>query len=232
MAVQLSPLRAVAQVRARRRGRSAGSTPPTRSPRPTCSPPARSTPRSSSARSSSSCRTTCDVRHQRRLRLRVRPAQPPQGRRRGRAARPRPAPRRRSSPAIAHVRARSSSCSLAARRPGVVAGARGEPLRRGRLLGARAALQGAAVPRLAHVEHALRQPRGLRARARGRGVRRRSCSRCSPRSSAGAWRSHAFGAVQDVVPDREGGIASIATVLGARADRAVRARHVGRRRRC
>ncbi|QUW18070.1 prenyltransferase [Agrococcus sp. Marseille-Q4369] len=29
--------------------------------------------------------------------------------------------------------------------------------------------------------------------------------------------SHAFGAVQDVVPDREGGIASIATVLGARA---------------
>ncbi|MFF1573059.1 prenyltransferase [Leifsonia sp. NPDC058292] len=28
--------------------------------------------------------------------------------------------------------------------------------------------------------------------------------------------SHAFGAVQDVVPDREGGIASIATVLGAR----------------
>ena len=34
-----------------------------------------------------------------------------------------------------------------------------------------------------------------------------------------AWgiASHAFGAVQDVVPDREGGIASIATVLGARA---------------
>ena len=32
-----------------------------------------------------------------------------------------------------------------------------------------------------------------------------------------AWgvASHAFGAVQDVVPDREGGIASIATVLGA-----------------
>ncbi|MFJ8894082.1 prenyltransferase [Leifsonia sp. NPDC102414] len=29
--------------------------------------------------------------------------------------------------------------------------------------------------------------------------------------------SHAFGAVQDVVPDREGGIASIATALGARA---------------
>ncbi|MDR7233906.1 prenyltransferase [Agrococcus sp. BE272] len=29
--------------------------------------------------------------------------------------------------------------------------------------------------------------------------------------------SHAFGAVQDVAPDREGGIASIATVLGARA---------------
>lgn len=29
--------------------------------------------------------------------------------------------------------------------------------------------------------------------------------------------SHAFGAVQDVVPDREGGIASIATVLGARS---------------
>ncbi|WP_309137104.1 prenyltransferase [Agrococcus sp. HG114] len=29
--------------------------------------------------------------------------------------------------------------------------------------------------------------------------------------------SHAFGAVQDVVPDREGGIASIATVLGATA---------------
>jgi len=29
--------------------------------------------------------------------------------------------------------------------------------------------------------------------------------------------SHAFGAVQDVVPDREGGIASIATVLGAAA---------------
>lgn len=29
--------------------------------------------------------------------------------------------------------------------------------------------------------------------------------------------SHAFGAVQDVVPDREAGIASIATVLGARA---------------
>lgn len=29
--------------------------------------------------------------------------------------------------------------------------------------------------------------------------------------------SHAFGAVQDVVPDREGGLASIATVLGARA---------------
>ena len=29
--------------------------------------------------------------------------------------------------------------------------------------------------------------------------------------------SHAFGAVQDVVPDREGGIASIATVIGARA---------------
>lgn len=28
--------------------------------------------------------------------------------------------------------------------------------------------------------------------------------------------SHAFGAVQDVVPDREGGIASIATVLGAK----------------
>lgn len=28
--------------------------------------------------------------------------------------------------------------------------------------------------------------------------------------------SHAFGAVQDVVPDREGGISSIATVLGAR----------------
>lgn len=28
--------------------------------------------------------------------------------------------------------------------------------------------------------------------------------------------SHAFGAVQDIVPDREGGIASIATVLGAR----------------
>ncbi|QEO14332.1 prenyltransferase [Agromyces intestinalis] len=34
-----------------------------------------------------------------------------------------------------------------------------------------------------------------------------------------AWgvASHAFGAVQDVVPDREGGIASIATVLGAHA---------------
>ncbi len=33
-----------------------------------------------------------------------------------------------------------------------------------------------------------------------------------------AWgmASHAFGAVQDVVPDREGGIASIATVLGAK----------------
>ena len=29
--------------------------------------------------------------------------------------------------------------------------------------------------------------------------------------------SHAFGAVQDVVPDREGGIASIATAFGARA---------------
>ncbi|WP_460632230.1 prenyltransferase [Leifsonia lichenia] len=29
--------------------------------------------------------------------------------------------------------------------------------------------------------------------------------------------SHAFGAVQDVVPDREGGIASIATALGAKA---------------
>ena len=29
--------------------------------------------------------------------------------------------------------------------------------------------------------------------------------------------SHAFGAVQDVVADREGGIASIATVIGARA---------------
>ncbi|GLI29111.1 prenyltransferase [Agromyces rhizosphaerae] len=29
--------------------------------------------------------------------------------------------------------------------------------------------------------------------------------------------SHAFGAVQDVVPDREGGIASIATVFGAKA---------------
>lgn len=29
--------------------------------------------------------------------------------------------------------------------------------------------------------------------------------------------SHAFGAVQDVVPDREGGISSIATVLGAKA---------------
>ena len=29
--------------------------------------------------------------------------------------------------------------------------------------------------------------------------------------------SHAFGAVQDVVPDREGGIASIATVIGAKA---------------
>ncbi len=34
-----------------------------------------------------------------------------------------------------------------------------------------------------------------------------------------AWgmASHAFGAVQDIVPDREGGIASIATVLGAAA---------------
>jgi 4-hydroxybenzoate polyprenyltransferase len=33
-----------------------------------------------------------------------------------------------------------------------------------------------------------------------------------------AWgvASHAFGAVQDIVPDREGGIASIATVLGAK----------------
>ncbi|WP_424937575.1 MULTISPECIES: prenyltransferase [Bacteria] len=33
-----------------------------------------------------------------------------------------------------------------------------------------------------------------------------------------AWgvASHAFGAVQDIVPDREGGISSIATVLGAR----------------
>jgi len=29
--------------------------------------------------------------------------------------------------------------------------------------------------------------------------------------------AHAFGAVQDVVPDREGGISSIATILGARA---------------
>lgn len=29
--------------------------------------------------------------------------------------------------------------------------------------------------------------------------------------------SHAFGAVQDIIPDREGGLASIATVLGARA---------------
>ena len=29
--------------------------------------------------------------------------------------------------------------------------------------------------------------------------------------------SHAFGAVQDVVPDREGGISSVATVIGARA---------------
>ena len=28
--------------------------------------------------------------------------------------------------------------------------------------------------------------------------------------------SHAFGAVQDIVPDREGGLASIATVFGAR----------------
>ena len=43
--------------------------------------------------------------------------------------------------------------------------------------------------------------------------------------------SHAFGAVQDVVPDREGGIASIATVLGARSHGAVRDRHVARRRR-
>jgi 4-hydroxybenzoate polyprenyltransferase len=31
-----------------------------------------------------------------------------------------------------------------------------------------------------------------------------------------AMAAHAFGAVQDVVPDREAGIASIATVLGAR----------------
>ena len=29
--------------------------------------------------------------------------------------------------------------------------------------------------------------------------------------------SHAFGAVQDVIPDRKGGLASIATVFGARA---------------
>lgn len=29
--------------------------------------------------------------------------------------------------------------------------------------------------------------------------------------------SHAFGAVQDIIPDREGGLASVATVLGARA---------------
>ena len=29
--------------------------------------------------------------------------------------------------------------------------------------------------------------------------------------------SHAFGAVQDIVPDREGGIASVATALGAKA---------------
>ena len=29
--------------------------------------------------------------------------------------------------------------------------------------------------------------------------------------------SHAFGAVQDVIPDREGGLASVATVIGARA---------------
>ena len=29
--------------------------------------------------------------------------------------------------------------------------------------------------------------------------------------------THAFGAVQDVVPDREAGIASIATAFGARA---------------
>ena len=42
--------------------------------------------------------------------------------------------------------------------------------------------------------------------------------------------SHAFGAVQDVVPDREAGIASIATAFGARRDRADRPGALARRR--
>ena len=57
-----------------------------------------------------------------------------------------------------------------------------------------------AVPRLAHLEHALREPGGLRARARGRGLHARSCSRCSPRSSLGASRATRSGRCRTSCP--------------------------------
>ena len=91
-----------------------------------------------------------------------------------------------------------------------------ERVRRAGVLGARAAVQGAAVPGLDHLEHPLREPA------------RSSASFSPARPGRPLWPvivafalwgigSHAFGAVQDVVPDREGGIASIATVIGAKA---------------
>ena len=86
--------------------------------------------------------------------------------------------------------------------------------------------------RLDHLEHALREPRGLRARRRRRACRPRSWSRCSRPSSCWGMASHAFGAVQDVVPDREGGIASIATGVRRRAHRAARAGPLGPRPAC
>ncbi len=99
----------------------------------------------------------------------------------------------------------------------VLAGARRERLRGARLLRAGAALQGASLSRLDHLEHALRLTRRVRAGARGRRGSRRSSGSCWRRSFCGARPPTPSVAVQDVVADREGGIASIATVIGARA---------------
>ena len=105
---------------------------------------------------------------------------------------------------------------VAVGRPGELARARDQPVRGGRVLGEGAALQGAPVPRLDHLQHALRLAGRLRAGARRRAPTLPVVALLVAFFLWGAA-SHAFGAVQDVVADREAGIGSIATVIGARA---------------
>ena len=124
-----------------------------------------------------------DVRHQRRLRLRVRPAQSAQGWGGGGTARPCRAPcnaARRTDHERAVPRLSVRRGVRALRR-----GAGAERVRGDRLFGPATAVQGAAVPRLAHLEHPLRVARRVRAHPRRGDLHVRRSGRCSQRSSSG-----------------------------------------------